>query len=279
MMAEEVEDIHNNELINCGIVLGTIFSNYDSSNTVNGKPIGLFWGIDDLVFTQADASQYGQLIFINCADLTLSNIHITEPCSIGIQLFSLGFDQTTYLNNIICENQQLGMYIHGHDMIGDNLYAKNCSAGFYFVGIRNSKFTRIMTDNTDIPIYAITRINDFTIEIEQSTKLYLVDPSAWYEDKLHVESSDTPYNISMSFISELGIQGYITQFNAIDTYQVSLTVQPFMTTANFTVISVPRYTRPDASKIIPGYPFFWLWSVIMIGVLIYIESYRRFHRR
>lgn len=279
MMAGGAEDIHNNEFINCGIVLSAYFSNYDSSNTVNGKPIGLFWGVDNLVFTQVDASQYGQLIFVGCANLTLSNIHIIEPCSIGIQLFSTSFNQMTYLNNIVCENQKLGMYIYGHDVIGDNLYAKNCEAGFYFVSIRNSKFTRVMTDNTDIPIYAITPINNFTIEIEQSTKFYLVDFIAINWDKLLVETSETSYNISMSYISELGIQGYATQFNDTDIYRVSLTIPPFMTTANFTVISVPRYTRPEVSNIIPGYPFFWLWSVIIIGFLIFIESYRKFYRR
>ena len=275
MMAEGVEDIHNNEFINCGIVPGVMISNYDSSNTVNGKPMGLFWGVDNLVFTQVDASQYGQLIFVACTNLTLSNIHITEPSSIGIQIFQF---QNTYLNDIICENQKLGMYIYGRDIIGDNLYAKNCQAGFYFEFVRDSTFTRVMTDNTDIPIYAISPIN-ITIEIEQSTKFHLVDKFAWYGDKLHVESSDTSYNISMSYISKLGIQGYAAQFIDIETYRVSLTLPPDMTTANFTVISVPRYTRPDASKIIPGYPFFWLWSVIIIGLLIFIESYRRFYRR
>lgn len=279
MVESVAEDIHNNEFINCGIVLGDYFSNYDSSNTVNGKPIGLFWGVDDLVFTQVAASQYGQLLFVACANLTLSNIHITKPCSIGIQIHSVSINQKTYLKNIICENQELGMYIYGFDMIGDNLYAKNCKAGFYFAGVRNSKFTRVMTDNTDIPIYARTPINNLSIEIEQSTKFYLVDKYAWYGDKLHVESTDTSYNIYMSYISELGIQGYATQFGDIGTFRVSLTILAFMTTANFTVISVPRYTRPDGSKIIPGYPLFWLWSLMIIGLLVYIESFRRFHRR
>ncbi|MHA1455194.1 MAG: hypothetical protein ACTSR5_04305, partial [Promethearchaeota archaeon] len=118
MMAEAVEFIHDNEFINCGIVPGMIISDYDNSNTVNGKPIGLFWGIDNLVFTQTDASQYGQLIFINCANLTLSNIHITNPCSIGIQLYSFNLFQKTYMNNIICENQNLGFFITGGDVIG-----------------------------------------------------------------------------------------------------------------------------------------------------------------
>ena len=275
MMAEGVENIHNNEFINCGIVLGRMISDYDNNNTVNGKPIGLIWGYDNLVFTQANASQYGQLLFIACANLTLSNIHITEACSIGIQLFSVSINQKTYLNNIICENQKLGMYIYGGDMIGDNLYAKNCEAGFFFGNIHNSKFTRVMTDNTDIPIYAITTLNEWTIEIEQFTKFYLVDRFAFYGDELHVESSTASYNVSMSHISELDSQGYATQFNNIGTYQVSLIVPPAMITANFTVISVPRYSRPDATELVPGYPFFWFWCAIIIGLLICIESYRK----
>jgi len=278
MMAEAVEFIHDNEFINCGIVPGMIISDYDNSNTVNGKPIGLFWGIDNLVFTQADASLYGQLIFISIANLTLSNIHITKPCSIGIQLYSVSLFQKTYMNNIICENQNLGFYIYGHDVVGDNLYAKDCKAGFYFNQVKKSEFTQIMTDNTDIPIYGMAVINGFTIEIEQSTKFYLVDHFAMYKDKLNVESSTTSYNISMSNISELGMDGYAIQFNDISSYQVILSI-PSVYTSSFTVISVPRYTRPDESNIISGYPLFWFWSLIMLGVLISIESYRRMHRK
>jgi len=41
-----MEHIHNIELINCGIISSEIKSNYDSSNNVNDKPIGLFWGLN-----------------------------------------------------------------------------------------------------------------------------------------------------------------------------------------------------------------------------------------
>lgn len=46
MMAKNMEHIHNNELINWGIVPSEIMLNYDSSNIVNGKPIALFWGLN-----------------------------------------------------------------------------------------------------------------------------------------------------------------------------------------------------------------------------------------
>ncbi|MFX1350320.1 MAG: hypothetical protein ACFE92_16745 [Promethearchaeota archaeon] len=285
MMAGLLQDFHNNQLINCGFIPDYLFMfmmDYDSSNTVNGKPIGIFgsyWGDDNMVFTQANASQYGQLIFAVCPNLTLSDIHITEPCSIGIQLLSVSLNQRTYLNNIICENQKLGFYIHGYDMIGENLYAKNCDAGFYFVDIKNCNLTKIMTDNTDIPIYAITATLNCNIETEQYTKFYLVDPYAWYGDKLYVETAGSSYNITMSYISELGVQGYACQFNDTGIYRVSLTVLTYTVTANFTVISVPRYPRPVVSGIIPSYPLFWVWTGLMIGVIVCIESYRRGRRR
>ena len=289
MMAGLVKEPRNNKLINCGIVPDYPYmymTDYDNTNTVNGKPIGIFggyWGDDNLVFTQSNASQYGQLIFAGCANLALSNIHITEPCSIGIQILSFGDSQTTNLNNIICENQKLGMYIYGRNMIGDNLYAKNCEAGFYFIGIKDSKFTRVMTENTDIPIYMTTETDNFTIEIECSTKFYLVDWNAWYGDILDVVHRN---EIPMSYITELGMQGYAIQFNNFGTYRLNLTlVRPsrygftYESRANLTIISVPRYPRPDISNTIRDYPYFLIWSVIIIGLLLALEFSRRFYQK
>lgn len=278
MMAQFGPDIHNNELMNCGIVLGEDIPEYDSSNTVNGKPIGIFWGIDDLVFTQTNANQYGQLIFVSCANLTLSNIHIKECTSIGIQVFSFSFNQTTKLNNIICENQELGMYIRGMDVVGDNLYVKNCKAGFYFANLRDCEFTKIMIDNSDIPIYGLG-IRRCTFEIEQSTKFYFVEPFALYGERLNVNSSDTDYNITMSYIPELGNPGYVLQFDDINTYYASIYPVMLGGILDFTVISVPRYTRPGVTSAIPGYPLILFWSLLMIGILITIKSIRKPHQK
>ncbi len=290
MIAGGVQVNRYNEFINCGFVPDWIYmyiTDYDITNTVNGKPIGIFgayWGDDKIVFTQSNASQYGQLIFASCPDLTLSNIHITEPCSIGIQIFSYGINQTAYLNNIICENQKLGMFIRSRNMFGDNLYAKNCEAGFYFVGgIKDSKFTRIMTDNTDVPIYITTGTDNFTIEIERTTQFYLLDWNAWYGDILDISPGN---DIPISYITELGMQGFHVQFNNFGTYHLNLTlVRPsrdgftYESRANLTVISVPRYPRPDISTTIREYPYFLIWSVIIIGLLLSLEFGRRFYQK
>jgi hypothetical protein len=285
MVAGLVQVNRYNEFINCGFVPDWVYmfvTDYDNTNTVNGKPIGIFWGIDNLVFT--NASLYGQLIFAACNNLTLNNIHITEPCSIGIQVYSSTIpDQKNNLNNIICENQKLGMFFRGGKILGDNLYAKNCEAGFYFVEIKDSEFTRIMTDNTDIPIYMTSQTENFTIEIEKSTKIYLVDWHAWYGDILDIVPGD---DVSMSYITELGIPGYNIQFNNFGTYQLNLTlirnhhgIPTYLSRANLTVISVPRYPRPDISETVRNYPYFLIWSVIVIGLLLSLGLYRRFYQK
>jgi len=285
MVAGQIQVNRYNEFKNCGFVpdwLWMYVTDYDKTNTVNGKPIGIFWGINNWVFT--NASLYGQLIFASCSNLTLSNIHFTEPCSIPIQLISLGVNQTTYLNNIIVENQKLGMYISGRNMFGDNLYAKNCEAGFYFNYIEDSEFTRVMTDNTKVPIYMTSPTDNFTIEIEKSTKFYLADYNAWYGDILQITPGD---DVSTSYITELGMPGFDIQNNNYGTYRYNLTlIRPaphdiftYSSRANFTVISVPRYPRPDISMTIRDYPYFLIWSVVIIGLLLFLEFSRRFYQK
>ncbi len=277
MVAGLVQENRYNEFINCGFVPDWIYmfvTDYDITNTVNGKPIGIFWGIDNWVFT--NASLYGQLIFASCSNLTLNNIHITEPCSIGIQLYSSTFpDQKNILSNIICENQKLAMYIRGGKIFGDNLYVKNCEAGFYFNGIVNSEFTRVMTDNTKVPIYMTSQIGNFTIEIEKSTKFYLVDWNAWYGDILKIVPGD---DVNMSYITELGMSGYIVQFNAFGTYHLNLTI-PSFGQAIFTVKSVPRNIRPDTLTTLRDFPFILYWSITILALLVFIEFCRKYYKK
>ena len=84
----------------------------------------------------------------------------------------------------------------------------------------------------------------------------------------------------MSYITELGMRGYTTQFQFLGTYRLSLILAPpYLITANFTIISVPRYVRPDISRTIRDYPYFWIWSVIIVGLLLSLEFCRRFYQK
>lgn len=85
--------------------------------------------------------------------------------------------------------------------------------------------------------------------------------------------------IYLSYLPEFGDKGYILQFNDTKTYHVSLYSSMLGGTLNFTVISVPRYSRPGVTSAIPGYPLFWLWSMLMIVVLISCQLYRKAHQK
>jgi len=279
MVAGLIQVNRYNAFINCGFVPDWTYiyvTDYDNTNTVNGKPIVIFWEINNWVFT--NASLYGQLIIASCSNLTLNNVHITESCSIGIQLYSSTFpNQKNSLNNIIVENQKLGMYIFGGKILGDNLYVKNCDAGFYFNSIEESEFTRVMIDNTEVPIYMTSPTENFTIEIERYTKIYLVNWNAWYDDILQITPGD---DISMSYMTELGMLGYTIPFNNFGTYHLNLTIPaPSFSQTLFTIISVPRYSRLDISMTIRDYPYFLIWSVVIIGLLLFIEFSRRFYQK
>jgi len=274
MVAGLIKENRYNEFINCGFVPDwnyMVETDYDNTNTVNGKPIGIFWGINNWVVT--NASLYGQLIFASCANLTLNNIRITQPCSIPIQVYSSPIqNQKNIFENIICENQQLGMYFSGGKIFGNNLYAKNCEAGFYFNHIAHSNFTRIMIDNTEVPIYMTSRIVNCTFEIEKSTKFYLVEFIAGYGDILEITPGD---DIFISYITELGMLGYAVQFNELGTYNLNLTLPGMPGLSLFTVKSVPRYTRP----LDPGVVVFIVVISIGGGISLTAIAYIFFKKR
>lgn len=281
MTAGLIQEFHNNELIHCGFVPDYNYlymMDYDSSNTVNGKPIGMFgsyWGDDNLVFTQSDASQYGQLIFVNCYNLILSNLHITEACSIGIQvLVHMVNPPPTYLNDIICENQRLGLHIDARNIIANNIHIKNCTAGILFNSIRQSKFTKVKIDNTELPIIGTTPIGEVSLEIEFPIKLCFFDVVAYYGNKLHIEYSSMSFDVPYSFIPDLGTYGYNVQLNDTNTYQLSLFVPSQMVINNFTISTI----LPSIPSI-PGYSGFWFFSGMIIGLIILIMIPRKFNKK
>jgi len=259
LVATPLVDLISNKLINCGLSFDFSYgvSNYRFNNTVNGKPIGLFYGEDNLIISGQEASQYGQLIFIFCSELQLSNFHITEPCSIGVIIYLC---DNPVLKNIVCENQKIGFFFLHTEITADNLYAKNCDAGFYLSEIYDSTLTQLLTDNTDIPIYSYTPIHDSTIEIEKSTRFYIID-NLIICDELHVNSSVSSFSVFESFLTEFDNKGFLIQLNDTQTYQITDTLPTIW--VNFTIV-IFQESQPSA---IPGFPLFWFYMAIISGIL------------
>ena len=242
------------------------------NNTINGKPIGLFYNINNLIISEQQASQYGQLIFAGCDNIQLSNIHITEPCSFGLLLHNCG---NANLQNIVSENQKIGFFIHRTKIKADNLYAKNCDVGFYLSEIYDasyySRITRLFTNNTDIPIYAISPIFNFSIEIEKSTQLYLIDSFGY--DSLQLNSSVSSFILYPSFIPALDIESFLIQINDTYTYRVT-DPHPEIIDIDFTIV-IFQDSQPS---VIPGFPLFWFYMAILWGI-IFLSVYLRWKKR
>lgn len=256
----------NNEFINCGV-----FFDFDSiisltiiNNTINGKPLGLFVTQDDLTLSGTDASQYGQLIFAGCNNLHLSNIHIKDPCSFGLLI---DYCTNSILQNIVCENQKIGFYINTNYITANNLHAKNCDAGFFLSRIGHSILTRLLTDNTDIPFYIFTLNLNATVGIEKATRFVILDNFNLAE--IQINSSISSVNVPRSNISEFEFGGFEFQLNNTDIYYVN-DLDPIHEWINLIIIVFDRYQPLP----IPGFPLFWVFTAILLGVLFLKSSFR-----
>ncbi len=267
LVATSEVDLISNQLINCGLSFDYShgFPTYRFNNTVNGKPIGLFYGEDNLIISGQEASQYGQLIFIACDNLQLSNIHIEDPCSIGLIIYYCDYPM---LQNIVCENQKIGFFIVANYATADDLYAENCDAGFYLYRIEYSTFSRLSTDNTDIPVYTLSPIYNCTIGIEKSTRFYIIDYYFGY-DTLQLNSSVSSFTVSLSFIPALDIECFLIQINDTQTYHVTDS-DPGVLAIDFIIVSFQR-SQPWT---IPWFLSFWLVLTPLLGVVFLIIVYQ-----
>ncbi len=268
VFAGPTTSIVSNQLINCGFLFDFqfLFVYYEIfNNTINGKPLGLFLGEDHLTLSGLESSQYGQLFFAACHYIHLSNIQIKESCSFGLILH---YCNHPVLENILCENQQIGFLIQTDDMTADNLQAKNCMAGFCFFRIRNSVLTQLLIGDTDIPVYGYEFMNT-NIEIEMSTRVYLIDFLGIAEIQLN--SSISSSMVPRTNLTEFDVEGFIIQLDAIDTYHIT-GLEPGTQNLIFDFIIV--IFEPSIAGAIPGFPLIWFYTAILLGISVLKFSMR-----
>ncbi|MFX1418138.1 MAG: right-handed parallel beta-helix repeat-containing protein [Promethearchaeota archaeon] len=261
----------NNELINCGMLFDfdSILTYTIGYNTINGKPLGLFITQDNLTISGTEASQYGQLIFAGCNNLRLLNIHIEDACSFGL---IIDYCYNSNLQNIVCENQKIGFFINSPHITANNLHAKSCDAGFFLRRIGDSTLTRLLTDDTNIPYYVFTLNLNATIGIEKSTRFIILDQ--WHLGEIQINSSVSSFNVLQSNISEFEFEGFEFQLNNTDIYYVN-DLDPIHEYLNLIIIVFDRYQ----TSVIPGFPLFWLFTAMLLGILFVKFSFRRKKRK
>lgn len=259
----------SNQLTNCGFLFDfsyILMYNTIINNTVNGKPLGFFRLQENLILSGQDASQYGQLIFAGCHYLRLSNFQMKESCSFGLMLH---YCNNPILEDIVCENQQIGFFIYSDYMIADNLDAKNSTVGFWFLRLRNSSLNRLLMENIDVPVYAEIPIISTSIGIEKSTRFYLND---FYEiDEIQINTSASSVVIPRSNLSEFNIEGFMFELDEIDTYHI-YGFDPIRSIYyyDFTIILY----SPSTGLAIHGFPLIWFCPAILLAISVLRFSVR-----
>jgi parallel beta-helix repeat protein len=261
IFSSAITALNSNQLINCGFLFDFmyIFSYITMfNNTINGKPLGLFLGENNLVLSGQQALQYGQLIFAACHYLHLSNFQIEESCSFGLMLH---YCNNPVLEDILCENQEIGFFIYSDYMTADNLDVKNCNAGFWFLRLRHSTLNQLSMENIDIPVYAEIPISNTTIGIEKSARFYLND--YFNVEDVQINTSVSSIMIPRSNLSEFGIEGFIFDLNETDTYRVyGFDPVHSIYYYDFTIIIY----APSAGLAIPGFPLIWFYAAILFSI-------------
>jgi parallel beta-helix repeat protein len=135
--------------------------NIGTDNTVNGRSVGYFWNCTGEII---DGTQYGQVIIVNCTNMTVEN-GVFNKTSVGIILGSSSY--ITIANSIVLGNTY-GIYLfdssyniaHGNIVSGNNdgiylrfssynLFDKNIvsenSIGVY---VRSDSNYNLITNNT-----------------------------------------------------------------------------------------------------------------------------------
>jgi len=167
----------NNTLESGGIILfGTSVEEWQqvvaANNTVNGKPLGYFWGLTSGVI---DGSQYGQVILANCTDVTVRNgvfstVHFA--IQLGFSKYCTMMNNTiinslhdgvklsystnnTLVNNTICNSSWSGVYVFNswNNTLVNNTISKNLWGGIYLFSSGYSTLLNNALENDGVVIY------------------------------------------------------------------------------------------------------------------------------
>ncbi|MHA1446359.1 MAG: NosD domain-containing protein [Candidatus Heimdallarchaeaceae archaeon] len=103
--------IANNQFFHCGLKLGVEAVAYDYSflltienNTINDKELGWFYDLNGVTISNPD---YGQLFFINCSNITVSNQIIS-----GMRTSIVAYSCENFLfSNNLCNDSEIGILV------------------------------------------------------------------------------------------------------------------------------------------------------------------------
>ncbi len=127
-------DIRDNIFVNDGLFVRSSYDNTVESNTVNGKPLVYIEDESDRVISNDEA---GQLILVNCSNITAKNFKLTKT-TVGIELWRT--NNSKIINNNIDSNNNDGMYLgySNNNIISGNHISDNNDDGVDLSGSSNN---------------------------------------------------------------------------------------------------------------------------------------------
>jgi len=144
-----IEDtfISGNKMIGCGLKLeyntlsNALTNNVDNTNTVNSKT--LYCKENEIGLTEADFTDPGQIILIDCSDSIISEIDVNSS-SIGISL--LFCSNISIIKGIFSNNNRFGIYLMGSydNIVVNNSITYNLQSGIL---LKNSYSNQIIGNN------------------------------------------------------------------------------------------------------------------------------------
>jgi parallel beta-helix repeat protein len=122
--------IINNTFTNDGLHFASSYGNKVEDNVVNGKPLVYLERVSDYVVSDA-----GQVILVNCSDITVENLTLSEDTPFGVDLW--GTDNSTIRNNnILMYGETRGLYLRWSSH--NNIVGNNITTGGFSLDLLNS---------------------------------------------------------------------------------------------------------------------------------------------
>jgi parallel beta-helix repeat protein len=143
----------NTSSTNSYLLVGTTLVHYnnsiDDSNLAEGLRVNYTYNAENLVLEGVDFTQYGQVIFAACRNITITNSNFSSD---SLSLFNT--DNSTISNNIINSNKGIGVWLYSssnNTLDNNNITNSNVNTKGYGIYLYSGSKFNTISNNTIKP--------------------------------------------------------------------------------------------------------------------------------
>lgn len=230
----ELNTVRNNEMIGSGIYLRgeTSTSNnniFDSTNTINGKPLLYYRNVPDLVLSGKIFTSVGQIILVGCDNFSISDFTISKSAN-AIELIDCSNGRIE--NNNFTGNTMHGIYfaVDSYDVvIKNNNLSLNSLSGLYTYNvcdnftITNNIFNNNGENGIDVRYLDNSILADNQITHNLGKGIYMVQ----YCDYNHIYRNNITDNTDMGLHLYIGCKNNLIWVNNIYNNDITNSYQAY----------------------------------------------------